>query len=101
MPCRFDHVDELLLEILRQPGEMNWEVVVRIDRMKDELQEKMSGKHSAGYDVGYLLQLYRRAHGHQVKMNHGAGPLPKASPTGTFMKLKLDDLEDATKRDRD
>lgn len=88
LPCLIDHVDELLIEVMRRPQEMVWEVTLRIEALKAELKPKMSGGHAAGYDVGYLLQLWRRARGHEVKMNHGQGRLPASSPTGTFLPLK-------------
>ena len=89
LPFRFDHIDELLLSILRSPDGPVWQAMVRIDHLKREVAAVSTGKHSAGYDVGYLLQLWRRANGDAVKMNHGVGPLPDMSATGTFLRLTL------------
>lgn len=88
MPFRFDHVDEMLLSVLRKPDDAVWQVMVRIDDLKREVAAVSTGKHSAGYDVGYLLQLWRRANGSAVKMNHGIGPLPQTTVTGTFARVK-------------
>ncbi len=84
-----DHIDELLLATLRAPEAPVWQTMARIDRLKNEVTAVSSGKHSAGYDVGYLLQLWRRARGDAVKMNHGVGPLPEMSATGTFLRVKF------------
>lgn len=88
LPFRFDHVDELLLGIVRRSDDAVWQAMVRIDELKREVAAVSSGKHSAGYDVGYLLQLWRRAHGGAVKMNHWIGPLPETTATGTFARVK-------------
>ncbi len=88
MPFHFEHIDELLVKLLHKPNEAVWEVSLRIDTLKADLAAIRSGIHAAGYDVGYLLQLWRHAHGNPVKMNHGAGPLPLTTPTGTFHRLK-------------
>ena len=88
LPCRLEHVDELLLPVVRGPDEMAYQAMLRVEALKRDLQPRMSGKHSAGYDVGYLLALWRRANGEAVKMNHGIGRLPESSPTGTFMPIK-------------
>ena len=87
-PVRLEHVDELLLATMRRPSEFIWQVVARIDALKQQVKALSAGKHSAGYDVGYLVQLWRLANGHQVKMNHGIGPLPDTSQTGTFERIK-------------
>jgi ribosomal protein S18 acetylase RimI-like enzyme len=81
-------IDDLLIDTMRGDGEPIWRVVLRIAELKREIAAVSSGKHDAGYDVGYLLQLWRAAAGHQVKMNHGIGPLPATSATGTFLRLK-------------
>lgn len=88
LPCTFDHVDELLLRTVRKPDEPIWQAVVRIDELKREIAALSSGKHAAGYDVGYLLALWRRTIGEPVKMNHGVGPLPSMTETGTFIRVK-------------
>jgi hypothetical protein len=87
-PFEIEDVDDLLLEAMRAPDEPVWQAVLRMERLKREVAAVSSGKHDAGYDVGYLLQLWRGATGHSVKMNHGIGPLPATSATGTFMRLK-------------
>jgi hypothetical protein len=81
-------IDDLLIDTMRADGEPVWRVVLRIAELKREIAAVSSGKHDAGYDVGYLLQLWRAAAGHAVKMNHGIGPLPATSATGTFLRLK-------------
>lgn len=88
MPFRFDHIDELLLTLLRKADDAVWQAMVRIDQLKRDVAAVSLGKHSAGYDVGYLLQLWRAANGGAVKMNHGIGPLPETTPTGTFERVK-------------
>jgi len=88
VPFHFEHIDELLLSILRKPDDAVWQAMVRIDQLKREVAAVSSGKHSAGYDVGYLLHLWRRANGGAVKMNHGIGPLPETTVTGTFARVK-------------
>lgn len=87
-PFQCQHIDELLLTTLRKPHDAVWEVMLRIEALKNDLAEVRTGKHAAGYDVGYLLQLWRHAHGDAVKMNHGIGPLPQTTSTGTFKRLK-------------
>lgn len=89
VPFTLVDVEDLLIERMRQPGEMDYEVVLRLDAIRLDLRARLAGRHDAGYDVGYLLQLWRAAHGAQVKMSHGRGPLPKTSPTGTFERIKL------------
>lgn len=87
-PCTLEHIDELLITRLRRDGQPIWQVVQRIDALKREVATVSGGKHSAGYDVGYLIQLWRHANGEAVKMNHGVGPLPLTTTTGTFTRLK-------------
>jgi hypothetical protein len=89
VPFALEHIDELLIPMLRKPGELVYQAIQRIEELKAELQPKMAGRHAAGYDVGYLLALWRRARGETVKMNHGVGPLPQSSPTGTFLPIRL------------
>lgn len=93
VPCHFDHVDELLIKRMRQPNQMIFEVMADIDDLKRAVKSVAVGKHSAGYDVGYLLQLWRAANGEAVKMNHGVGPLPRTTNTGTFIRVKRPDEE--------
>jgi hypothetical protein len=88
LPFHFEHSDELFLSVVCSPNDFVWQAMVEIDKLKREVAAVSSGKHSAGYDVGYLLQLWRRANGSAVKMNHGIGPLPDTTFTGTFMRVK-------------
>ncbi len=87
LPCSLEHVDELLLATMRRSDEAIWQAALRIDALKRQVGALSSGKHSAGYDAGYLLQLWRAATGHAVKMNHGIGPMPPTTETGTFTRL--------------
>ena len=88
IPFVFEHIDELLLPLVQHDGEMMYQAVNRLAAIKDEVMANMAGKHSAGYDVGFLLQLWRRANGLETKMNHGVGPLPTTTFTGSFKVLK-------------
>lgn len=88
MPFTCEHVDELLLSQIRRDDEAIWQAILRVDALKAEVGDVRKGKHSAGYDVGWLLSLWRRAGGAPIKMHHGVGPLPPASPTGTFLRFK-------------
>lgn len=88
LPFTIEHSDELLLSVLRTAEGAVWEAILRLDALKDELRDVRSGKHSAGYDVGYLLSLWRHAHGEPIKMHHGIGPLPLTTATGTFLRMK-------------
>lgn len=97
-PCRLEHIDELLITRLRHDNQPIWQVVQRIAALKREVAEVSAGKHSAGYDVGYLIQLWRHANGEAVKMNHGVGPLPLTTATGTFARLKLPGASSASDR---
>ncbi len=89
-PPRFAlaHADEVLLPRLLRPGELMYQAVSRLDALKARLRPLMAGAHDAGYDVGYLIQLWRAAGGAPVKMNHGAGPLPATTATGTFIRVR-------------
>jgi len=88
LPFAVENVDELVLMDLRRPGEAIWQAMVRLDGIKADLNAVREGKHSAGYDVGYLLALWRQAHGESIKMHHGIGPLPMTTATGTFVRVK-------------
>lgn len=90
MRFTFEHIDEVLIRTLRRTDEAIWQTMVRIDALKRDVAAVSAGKHSAGYDVGYLLALWRLAIGEPVKMNHGIGPLPPVTATGTFQRLKTD-----------
>ncbi len=87
-PFALLHVDDLLLPLLKRPYEMAWQAQNRIDALKTRVKASMTGAHDAGYDVGYLIQLHRAAQGLPVKMNHGIGPLPPTTATGTFVRVK-------------
>jgi hypothetical protein len=97
-PCVLEHVDELLIARLRRDDQPVWQVVQRIAALKREVAAVSGGKHSAGYDVGYLIQLWRHANGETVKMNHGIGPLPPTTATGTFARLKPHDQGSPSER---
>lgn len=87
-PVRIEHLDELLLPVVKQADEMAWQAMVRIERIKSEVRERMHSIHTAGGDVGYLIQVWHRVTGRPVTMNHDVGPLLSASDTGTFLNLK-------------
>jgi hypothetical protein len=89
IPFTIGEVEDLFIERLRQPGEMVYETCLRFERLRQEVQAKASGRHDAGYDVGALIQFWRHAQGKPVKMNHGMGPLPPSTDTGTFQPVKL------------
>lgn len=78
--------DDLLVGALLRPGESTWQAQARLDRAKQELRATASGRHDAGYDVGLLVALWRRAHGEQVKRNHGIGLVPEPTATGSFKR---------------
>jgi hypothetical protein len=85
-PFTLDHADDLLVGAMLRPGEMLWQAQARLDRVKEELRATASGHHDAGYDVGFLVALWRKALGETVKMNHGLGPVPAVTATGSFKK---------------
>jgi hypothetical protein len=82
------HADDLLLPLLHRSYELEWQAVARLDTLKSKIRAVVPGQHDAGYDVGYLLQVWRAAQGHPVKMGHGIGPLPETTATGTFVRVK-------------
>lgn len=88
-PLHLEHVEDLFLAELRRHGEMVYETVLRLQDLQEEVRHHSTGHHDAGYDVGSLIQLWRRIQGLPVKMNHGVGPLPHSSETGTFLPIKL------------
>lgn len=88
IPFTLVDADELLLPLLQRSYEMQWQAINRLEKLKAQVRASMSGAHDAGYDVGYLIQLYLAAQGQPVKMNHGIGPLPPATATGTFLRVK-------------
>jgi hypothetical protein len=86
VPVQLEHVDEALLTQLRRRDEAVWQVLVRIESLKDEIAGVRVGRHDAGFDVGWLLALWRRALGEPVKMLHGVGPLPARTLSGSFVR---------------
>jgi hypothetical protein len=90
MPFTLDHADDLLVGASLRGSEMLWQAQARLDRTKEELRATASGRHDAGYDVGFLVALWRRALGETVKMNHGIGPVPELTATGSFRRVKRD-----------
>lgn len=84
MGFRIDHADDLLVGATLRPGEMLWQAQARLDRLKEEMHANCLGRHDAGYDVGFLVALWRRAMGEPVRMNHGEGPPPEITATGSF-----------------
>jgi len=86
VPFRLDHADDLLVGAMLWPNELMWQAQARLDRVKEELHRTTSGRHDAGYDVGFLVALWRKAMGETVKMNHGIGPVPEVTATGSFKR---------------
>ena len=84
---RIEHADDILIGALRHDGEMLWQAQSRLERTKDDLRTNSVGRHDAGYDVGFLVALWRRAQGETVRMNHGSGPVPETTPTGSFKRM--------------
>lgn len=85
-PFSLDNADDLLVGAMLRPNELLWQAQARLDRVKEELRATASGRHDAGYDVGFLVALWRKALGETVKMNHGLGPVPEVTATGSFKK---------------
>ncbi len=85
-PFNLDNADDLLVGAMLRPDELLWQAQARLDRVKEELRATASGRHDAGYDVGFLVALWRKALGETVKMNHGLGPVPEVTATGSFKK---------------
>jgi len=86
MPFSLDHADDLLVGAMLRPGEVLWQAQARLDGVKEELRATAKGRHDAGYDVGFLVALWRKALGETVKMNHGIGPVPEVTATGSFKR---------------
>jgi hypothetical protein len=63
-----------------------YQAQARLEKARDDLRRTASGRHDAGYDVGFLIALWRRALGETVKMNHGVGPVPETTATGSFRR---------------
>lgn len=91
MPFRLDHADDLLVGAMLRPNELLWQAQARLERVKQDLQATTTGRHDAGYDVGFLVALWRRALGETVKVNHGVGPVPELTATGSFKRVKQAD----------
>jgi len=91
MPFRLDHADDLLVGAMLRPNELMWQAQARLERVKTDLHATASGRHDAGYDVGFLVALWRRALGETVKVNHGIGPVPELTATGSFKKVQQAD----------
>lgn len=91
MPFRIDHADDLLVGAMLRPNEMLWQGQARLDRVKEDLHRTASHRHDAGYDVGFLVALWRRALGEQVKVNHGIGKVPELTATGSFKRVQRAD----------
>ncbi|MEK7413052.1 MAG: hypothetical protein AAB263_07030 [Planctomycetota bacterium] len=86
MPFRIESADDLLVGAIFHPGEALWQAQARLDRMKNELHTTCGGRHDAGYDVGFLVVLWRQAMGEPARMNHGIGPVPEITGTGSFLR---------------
>ncbi len=86
VPFRLDHADDLLVGAMLRPNELMWQAQARLERVKESLRATASGRHDAGYDVGFLVALWRTALGETVKMNHGIGPVPEVTKTGSFKR---------------
>lgn len=84
LPFTIEHADELFLGALQQPDEMLYQAQLRLDRLKAELQKTRVSQHDPGFDVGWLVQIWRRCLGEPAKMAHGIGPLPESTATGSF-----------------
>lgn len=88
LPFRLEHADDLLVGAMLRPGELLWQAQARLDRARADLRTTASDRHDAGYDVGFLVALWRRALGETVKMNHGLGPVPDVTATGSFKRRR-------------
>lgn len=86
MPFRLEHADDVLIGALLRPDELMYQAQARLEKARDDLRRTASGRHDAGYDVGFLIALWRRALGETVKMNHGVGPVPETTATGSFRR---------------
>lgn len=87
LPFHLEHADELFIGALQQPDEMLYQTQLRLDRIKAELQKTRIAQHDPGYDVGWLVQIWRRCLGEPAKMAHGIGPLPESTATGSFVRV--------------
>lgn len=88
MPFRIDHADDLLVGAMLRANEMMWQGQARLETAKEDLRRTASHRHDAGYDVGFLVALWRRALGEKVKVNHGVGPVPDLTATGSFRRVQ-------------
>lgn len=88
-PLTIAHVEDLLTPILKREGEMEWQAAARLNRLIQSLTPHRSGQHDAGADVGWLMRLWEGAHGQPLRPNHGVGPIPGITDTGTFFRKDL------------
>ena len=86
VPFEMDHADELFIGALQKPHEMLFQTQLRLDSLKTELMKTRTAHHDPGYDVGWLVQIWRCTLGEPAKMAHGDGPLPESTPTGSFKR---------------
>ena len=84
LPFSLDHADELFIGALQRPGEMLYQTQMRLDALKERLQATRVAQHDPGFDVGWLVQIWRQCLGEPAKMAHGLGPLPDSTATGSF-----------------
>jgi hypothetical protein len=88
LPFTLEHADELFIGALQQPEEMLYQTQLRLERIKATLQQTRVAQHDPGFDVGWLVQMWRSCLGEPAKMAHGIGPLPESTATGSFKKKK-------------
>ena len=89
LPFTLEHADEFFIGALQQPNEMLYETQLRLDRLKADLQRTRVAQHDPGFDVGWLVQMWRRCLGEPAKMAHGIGPIPESTATGSFKKVAI------------
>ncbi|TVR46737.1 MAG: hypothetical protein EA402_02305 [Planctomycetota bacterium] len=87
-PCRIGHLEDLLTPLLRHQGELEWQAAARLSRLISDLETLRRDRHDAGADVGWLIRLWEAAHGKPLRPNHGIGPIPGITDTGTFYRRK-------------
>ena len=86
VPFHLDHADELFIGALQDPDELLYQTQLRLDGLKNTLMATRQAHHDPGYDVGWLVQIWRCCLGEPAKMAHGEGPLPESTPTGSFKR---------------
>lgn len=89
LPFTLEHADEFFIGALQQPNEMLYQTQLRLERLKAELQPTRVAQHDPGFDVGWLVQTWRRCLGEPAKLAHGSGPLPESTATGSFKKMTV------------